>query len=693
MAPGNGTFFHAAGDVVDLIAIPDTGYRFVTWTGDVDTVADVEAAETTVIMRGIFTITADFEAIPADLYNLTVGSTAGGSVTTPGEGTYEYDPGTVISLLATPADGYWFIDWSGDVSSVADVDSASTTITLDGDYVVMANFEEVVPDRCSLVVSSGVGGLVTAPGEGTFTYDDGEVVGLTALAEEGYRFVMWSGDTAAIENAEAVSTSVTMHGSYSVTANFEPIPVVRYNLTVESAGGGSVVNPGAGTFSYDQGTVVSLTATPASGHQFVNWTGDVGTVGNVNASSTTVTMNGSYSIRANFEPTASAWYYLSITSTAGGSVTTPGEGTYACSIGMSVNLVATPTTGHQFVIWTGDVGTVGNVNASSTTITMNGSYTIRANFEQVSTGQFGLTTTSTTGGSVTLPGEGTFTYDSGTVVSLIASPASGYQFVSWTGDVGTVGNVNASSTTVTMNGNYSIRANFEQVSTGQFGLTTTSSTGGSVTLPGEGTFTYDAGTVVSLIASPAAGYQFANWTGDVGTVGNVNASTTTITMNGSYSIRANFEQESSNPPGIDYTAAEAEALIIALVNNERQSYGLSALGQDALLTSLAREHSISMVENGFFGHQRHPGQRPFNYGQQPGTIRGENLAMIPTRRTIPGPYLSLQEVCEWAVSAWMGSPGHRANILESRYVITGVGVAFSHDGDYLYITQMFEGPY
>jgi uncharacterized protein YkwD len=76
-------------------------------------------------------------------------------------------------------------------------------------------------------------------------------------------------------------------------------------------------------------------------------------------------------------------------------------------------------------------------------------------------------------------------------------------------------------------------------------------------------------------------------------------------------------------------------------------------------------------------------------------MRGENLAKIPTRQQIPGPYLSLQEVCEWAVSGWMDSSGHRANILESRYYKTGVGVAFSDEGDftYLYITQIFEGNY
>jgi uncharacterized protein YkwD len=226
-------------------------------------------------------------------------------------------------------------------------------------------------------------------------------------------------------------------------------------------------------------------------------------------------------------------------------------------------------------------------------------------------------------------------------------------------------------------------------------VTVTSTTGGSVTNPGEGTFTCDEGEVVNLFALPEPGYQFTNWTGNVGTIGNVNASITTITANGSYSIRANFAGNSSSPAGINYTEEEVEELIIVLINDVREQHELGTLSEDALLTSLAREHSISMVENNFFCHARYPGERPLSYNMSPGTIRGENLAKIPTRQYIPGPFLSLQEVCEWAVSGWMDSDGHRANILEPRFYKTGVGVSLSDEGDfvYLYITQIFEGDY
>lgn len=74
--------------------------------------------------------------------------------------------------------------------------------------------------------------------------------------------------------------------------------------------------------------------------------------------------------------------------------------------------------------------------------------------------RYDLTTSSTEGGQVTIPGEATFAYGKGTVVSLVAEPEEGYRFASWTGDVDAIANVNAAATTITTNGHYSILANF-----------------------------------------------------------------------------------------------------------------------------------------------------------------------------------------------------------------------------------------
>jgi hypothetical protein len=159
---------------------------------------------------------------------------------------------------------------------------------------------------------------------------------------------------------------------------------------------------------------------------------------------------------------------------------------------------------------------------------------------------YALTIYSTAGGVVTvdnatIPGRSIFTCDAGTVVSLNATPDSGYQFVRWTGDVYTVDNVRASETIVTVNGNYSIMANFEVPPPVQYRLAIFSTAGGSVTTPGKDSFTYDAGTVVNLVATPAGGYKFVKWTGNVTNIANVNAASTTITMNDNYYICAHFQ--------------------------------------------------------------------------------------------------------------------------------------------------------
>jgi len=76
------------------------------------------------------------------MYTLTIASTAGGSVRTPGEGTFSYGNGTVVELLAVPDDGYKFQAWTGDTDGVTDPASASTNITISGDCSIMASFEE-----------------------------------------------------------------------------------------------------------------------------------------------------------------------------------------------------------------------------------------------------------------------------------------------------------------------------------------------------------------------------------------------------------------------------------------------------------------------------------------------------------------------------------------------------------------------
>jgi alpha-tubulin suppressor-like RCC1 family protein len=448
----------------------------------------------------------------------TVGLESDGTVVAVGDNSEgQCDVGSWTGVTQVAAGGYHTVGVRADstVVAVGDNNSDSGQCNVGG----WTDITKVAAGWCHTVGLKDDGTVVTV---GYNSYGQCDLNGWMLFA---HRFVNWTGDVGTIADVNDATTTITMNGDYSITANF----VALYDLTTSSTAGGSVTTPSEGTFTYDEGTVVDLVATPDSGYRFDEWTGDVGTIADVNAASTNITMNGDYSIAANFV----AIYDIITSSTAGGSVTTPGEDTFTYDEGTVVDLVAEADTCYEFVNWTGDVGTIADVYAASTNITMNANKNVTANFALLS---YNLTAGSTDGGSITDPGEGTFNYNCGDVVDLVATPDEGYRFDEWTGDVSTIGNVTAASTNITMNGGHSITAKFVAI----YDLTTSSTAGGSVTTPGEDTYTYDGGTVVDLVATPGAGYRFVNWTGDVGTIADVYDASTTITMNGDHEITANF---------------------------------------------------------------------------------------------------------------------------------------------------------
>ena len=184
----------------------------------------------------------------------------------------------------------------------------------------------------TLAITTTEGGSVTTPGEGTFPYSQGTVVNLTGEAEAGHRFVNWTGNVSTIANVNAISTNITMNNSYSIMANFEEIPTVQYQLAINSTEGGNVATPGEGLFTYDEGTAVNLVAEAEECYRFVDWTGDVPTLGNVTAAITTTIVNGDYCITANFEEEVVAFPDPNLETAIREAITKPDGPIYACDL-------------------------------------------------------------------------------------------------------------------------------------------------------------------------------------------------------------------------------------------------------------------------------------------------------------------------------------------------------------------------
>ncbi len=177
------------------------------------------------IINGTVDIGADEYVVGVQQYLLNTASTNGGNVNNPGEGQFgPFSNGAQVTLVAASNPGWHFINWTGDVATIADAGDPTTTITMNGNYSIVANFEI---NTYVLDPSSTAGGMVTAPGEaGPYTYDHGMIVNLIAVANSGWHFVNWTGNTGTITDASDPTTNITMNGNYAVTANFEEIPQV-----------------------------------------------------------------------------------------------------------------------------------------------------------------------------------------------------------------------------------------------------------------------------------------------------------------------------------------------------------------------------------------------------------------------------------------------------------------------------------
>jgi len=579
--PGEGTFTCDAGRIIDLSATPNSGYRFVNWTGDVDTINNSYAASTTITMDGDYSITANFEQTAAPYYTLTMAVTGSGS-TSPDVGQHTRAAGTDVYITASPASGYRFVNWTAPAGSFENANAAETTFTMPGqDITVTANFEEAVPYTLTMAVS-GSGSM--SPAVGQHTYTAGTAVTVSASPASGYYFSHWTAAAGSFTNASSATTTFTMPAQdVTVTAHFEE--AVPYTLTMAVSGSGST-SPAVGQHTYTAGTPVTISASPASGYYFSHWTAAAGSFNNASSATTTFTMPAQdVTVTANFEETVVTYYTLTTSvSTSGGGSVNPIGGTYAA--GSQVTLTATPASGYSFSNWGGDAS--GSQNPI--TITMNSNKSITAYFTTV---WYTLTTSvSPSGGGSVSPAGGT--YAAGSQVTLTATPASGYSFSNWGGDAS--GSQNP--ITITMDANYSITANFEVIPPVQYSLTISSTAGGSVTTPGEGSFTRNAGVVVSLVASPDTDYRFVYWTGDVGTIANVYAASTTITMSGNYEITANFEVSFMVAAGDLHTVGlESDGTVVAVGYNY---YGQCNVGgwTNIIQVDAGGYHTVGLKSNG-----------------------------------------------------------------------------------------------
>ena len=407
----------------------------------------------------LFDLGAD-EVYPT--YALTVGVTGNGSVTSNPQGidcgidcSEDYLIDTMVTLTATPLVGNSFDSWTG----VCAGSSQTCVVTMDQAQDTTAMF---TPNFYLLSVTVTGNGTVTSSPVGIDcgvdciqAYTPNTSVTLTATADSGYVFVEWSGDCSG-----SGSCVLNMGSGKSARALFEPEPT--YTLAITVSGNGTITSNPLGincgvdcSESYANNTSVTLTATPMSGFNFVDWSGDCTGTG-----SCVFSMSQNRNVRANF--TANE-YTLTTNVIGSGSISSNPAGincesdcTQDYTNNTSVTLTATPLAGFNFAGWSGDCSGTG-----SCVVSMTQDRNVTATFSAI---EFTLTTAVIGSGSISSNPAGincesdcTQDYTNNTSVTLTATPITGFEFVSWSGDCS--GNT---SCVVSMTQNRNVIATFSE---------------------------------------------------------------------------------------------------------------------------------------------------------------------------------------------------------------------------------------
>ncbi|MCC5940047.1 MAG: DUF3494 domain-containing protein [Balneolaceae bacterium] len=283
--------------------------------------------------------------------------------------------------------------------------------------------------------------------------------------------------------------------------------------------------------SYEDGTEVVLTATPAEGYQFTSWSGDASGSDNP----LTVTMDSNKSITANFTAITAGTYTLNITASNGSVEKDPDQQSYEA--GSQVVLTAIPADGYVFSSWSGDASGSNN----PLTVTMDSNKNITANFTAIDADTFTLSVTAENGSVNIDPDQQS--YDDGDEVLLTSTAYDCYEFTSWSGDASGSDN----PLTVIMESNKNITANFTatDADADTFTLNVTAENGSVNIDPDQQS--YDDGDEVVLTATPDDGYEFSSWSGDASGSDNP----LTVIMDDDKEITANFSADEVVPPSVN----------------------------------------------------------------------------------------------------------------------------------------------
>ena len=379
--------------------------------------------------------------------------------------------------------------------------------------LIIAAEGEVLPPTSLLDTVAMPVGAGTTAGDGAFA--PGENVAVAATANDGYHFVNWTDNDKVVSNSLSYSLAVDVN--HTLVAHFA-LSVPQRTITTSASP--AIDGTTTGDATVDDGSLVTVIATPNLGYAFSNWM--EGGVLVSSSASYAFTATADRTLVANFIPVPTYTVSTSTYPVAGG--TSAGDGSY--SSGSPVSVTATANAGYVFMRWT----------LNGTQVSTSPSYSFIATANKNLVANFvlaGAQKTITTGANPSAGGSasGGGIYAAGDSATLVATANPGYVFSKW----------KVGSTTVSPSASYTFTVTTSQTIVAQFTeafvITATSSpgVGGSTEMDSS---TYTTGETAQAKVHLHAGFSFSNWT-ENGVVVST-SSTYSFKVTGNRSIVANF---------------------------------------------------------------------------------------------------------------------------------------------------------
>jgi hypothetical protein len=427
------TVARTAGDD-DISVTGGAGLTFTTSNWQTYQTVTLSAAEDADISTGSATITcsspsATNKNVTAkevdDDITLTVVSDGNGS-TIPSGATIVDTDAMPYAISATGNTGYTFNFWSGDTAGVANVNSASTTISTAVDATITANFAlnnvAIVADTNSVNVVEGSAATfqvelsaeptgdvqvtvsrtagdadinVTGGSNLTFTTSNWYIYQTVTLSAAEDADTSIGSATVTCSSPSATNIDVTANeidnDILSIATNTDSVNVVegsaatfQVKLSAEPTGDVQVTvsrTAGDGDISVTGGSNLTFTTSTWNTYQTVTLSAAEDT--DTSIGSATITCSSPSAINKNITANEVDDDITLTVNNDGNGSTTPSGATIIDSDAMPYAISATANTGYSFEFWSGDTTGIANVNSASTTITTAADATITANFSRV----------------------------------------------------------------------------------------------------------------------------------------------------------------------------------------------------------------------------------------------------------------------------------------------------------------------